>query len=801
MGLYWTNAIKQLSFFYQITVISDIEKSACSWIDAHVLIRSTKWFEANCAKFDRIIYYVGNSTDSLYSLKMLPKFPGVVFLHDVNLQKLHLHLIQNSRSEIHVRRELFRIRGAGAFHELALRSPEEVIGSLAYVLSGEVTRQAFGLVVYSTKAKSVLASAFPRLVAQSTVSVCQLAKRDIGSPTSKTFGSVNRRVVRRRLQIADDEFIVSVFGAIKQTRYSDVLVNCWNSWVSSHETMSRAKLVFVGGEGSLEKREWVSGISEEIASHNKNYPYAPITITGWVAQEAYEDWLISTDLAIQFWDETEIDVPVGLVDSLGWGLPVIINQKSVISDELGFLPVVRGIPGNSDFDRNFSIVINQLKVNRNELDLLGGKALTWSNEVATRQVTLAAYRNAIESAYGVSGIIRRRINPRLNGTLWVDIGDLNNSDRKNGIHRVVRSIVKFLISRSIKTKDDSLLRVELVRIEQTGFVQALRYTESITGLEIGCLGQERSAQPQDGDIVLFLEINYGISTHQEMLRYWKISGARFISMVHDILPITNPSWFPDGNSIRFSNSLSSLLNYSDLILTNSVFTKNQLITNLNPSQEMHVLPLGCDLESSLPSFGRDPIENSMLAKIKLAKGFKVLMVGTIEPRKGHSEVLEVFNKLWNSLPNANQYLDTTNLVLVGSQGWMVEEFCATIRAHSKINRQLWWFDNASDEVLDILYAECDLLLMASFGEGYGLPIAEATRHDKPIIARDIPVFREVASRSRVLWFNDSLSLYSILSNLPQKLKIIDERSQAFGYHTWNDTGVEICKYVSMVGNS
>ena len=36
------------------------------------------------------------------------------------------------------------------------------------------------------------------------------------------------------------------------------------------------------------------------------------------------------------------------------------------------------------------------------------------------------------------------------------------------------------------------------------------------------------------------------------------------------------------------------------------------------------------------------------------------------------------------------------------------------------------------------------LIAASEGEGFGLPLIEAASHHLPIVARDLPVFREVA---------------------------------------------------------
>ena len=53
-------------------------------------------------------------------------------------------------------------------------------------------------------------------------------------------------------------------------------------------------------------------------------------------------------------------------------------------------------------------------------------------------------------------------------------------------------------------------------------------------------------------------------------------------------------------------------------------------------------------------------------------------------------------------------------------------------------------DRASDEYLEKIYVASSCLIAAAEGEGFGLPLIEAARHGLPIIARDIPVFREVA---------------------------------------------------------
>jgi glycosyltransferase involved in cell wall biosynthesis len=114
-----------------------------------------------------------------------------------------------------------------------------------------------------------------------------------------------------------------------------------------------------------------------------------------------------------------------------------------------------------------------------------------------------------------------------------------------------------------------------------------------------------------------------------------------------------------------------------------------------------------------------------------------LMVGTLEPRKGHEQVLEAFEQLWENGLNIN-------LVIVGKQGWLMEAVIKRLRTHRNLNRQLFWLEDISDEYLKRLYDTCTCLIAASYGEGFGLPLIEAAQHKLPIIARDIPVFREVA---------------------------------------------------------
>ena len=93
-----------------------------------------------------------------------------------------------------------------------------------------------------------------------------------------------------------------------------------------------------------------------------------------------------------------------------------------------------------------------------------------------------------------------------------------------------------------------------------------------------------------------------------------------------------------------------------------------------------------------------------------------------------------------------------NLVIVGRNGWTMDRLAETLHHHPEKGKRLFWLEGISDEYLEKVYAASTCLIAASEGEGFGLPLIEAAQHKLPIIARDIPVFHEVAGE-HVFYFS------------------------------------------------
>jgi len=167
-----------------------------------------------------------------------------------------------------------------------------------------------------------------------------------------------------------------------------------------------------------------------------------------------------------------------------------------------------------------------------------------------------------------------------------------------------------------------------------------------------------------------------------------------------------------------------------------------------------------------------------------------LAVGTIEPRKGQAQIINAFELLWKQGGEAN-------FVIVGKQGWMVEQLIQQIHGHAELGRRLFWLEGISDDYLGKVYGASTCLIAASEGEGFGLPLIEAAHHRLPIIARDIPVFREVAG-DHAFYFK-GLEPQALTDAVRQWLELYKQgkapRSGNMPRLTWKQSAEQLLKIV------
>ena len=160
-----------------------------------------------------------------------------------------------------------------------------------------------------------------------------------------------------------------------------------------------------------------------------------------------------------------------------------------------------------------------------------------------------------------------------------------------------------------------------------------------------------------------------------------------------------------------------------------------------------------------------------------------LLVGTLEPRKGHQVALAAFDEVWRGGTQAR-------LVFVGRRGWHVDAVIDDIAAHPEFGRRLFWFEQANDADLAWSYDHCAAALAPSYAEGFGLPIAEAAWRNKPALCSDIPVFREIGGEG-ALYFrvNDAHALATLVGDFLAGRAIADPTRVT--RPTWREAALRI----------
>ena len=111
----------------------------------------------------------------------------------------------------------------------------------------------------------------------------------------------------------------------------------------------------------------------------------------------------------------------------------------------------------------------------------------------------------------------------------------------------------------------------------------------------------------------------------------------------------------------------------------------------------------------------------------VGKRIKFLMVGWIDPRKGHLDVIRALNALWASKIDVS-------LTMVGRINANTEEIMSELYSHPELDNRLTFLGQTSDEELVELYQSSDALIAASLDEGFCLPLIEAATFSLPIIA-------------------------------------------------------------------
>lgn len=742
---YSAELLPELSRHYDIDVIVSQDSVTGSWINENIQIHDVEWFRSHADYYERVLYHFGNSHFHQHMFSLLDEVPGIVVLHDFFLSGIVAHMDMNGLTPNSWAGALYKAHGYNALQErYHVRELDDVV--YKYPCNISVLRGAQGIIVHSENSRR-LAKRWYTISDADNWSVIQLLRVPVFD--------CNRTRSRDILNLNADDFVICSFGLLNPTKLNHRLLDAWLA--SDLAKDDRCVLIFVGENNGGEYGQ------DMIATIHRSGLSKRIRITGWLETETFRHYLAAADVGVQLRTLSRGETSAAVLDCMNYGLPTIVNANGSMADIAD--DAVWKLPDHFSNDQMIT-ALETLWSDKLRRTQLGDRAREIILKYHAPDICADQYFTTIENIYrstgsdlqslmcriaevksplveaeiliplaeAISKSIPQRLTPK---QLLVDVSDLVQRVSKSDITRVVRSILREWISCPPEG-----FRVEPVYATKE---QGYRYARRFTLEFLGCPPEILIDDPieyQPGDFFLGLDFQpHVVPAQREFYQQLRRHGVQVQFVIYDLLCVLMPQYFIDGAKDTYSRWLEVVAESDGVVcISKSVAGEihdwyKEFGSERLRSFNISWFHLGADIEHSVPSKGMPNDADTVMKAIHEHISF--LMVGTIEPRKGYGQTLAAFEQLWSDNVDVN-------LVIVAKQGWMVEGLIEKLRQHAELGERLFWLEDISDEFLEKIYTYSTCLISASEGEGFGLPLIEAAQYKLPIIARDIPVFREVA---------------------------------------------------------
>ena len=205
------------------------------------------------------------------------------------------------------------------------------------------------------------------------------------------------------------------------------------------------------------------------------------------------------------------------------------------------------------------------------------------------------------------------------------------------------------------------------------------------------------------------------------------SGGRSAVMVHDLIPLEHPDFQREGTVELFRSKMQRVSGKADFVIYNSHETQQRaekFMQSWGRVPKQIVAHLGTI--TPVPDAGQLP------SGLPIDRPYFVI-VGTIEPRKNHAFLLDIWQEFGDAAPP---------LFICGSRGWNNEAVFSRLD-HPRAGSNVYELPGLTDPALAALVQGAAGSLFPSLAEGYGFPPIEALVLGTRVLCNDLQVLREV----------------------------------------------------------
>ena len=233
------------------------------------------------------------------------------------------------------------------------------------------------------------------------------------------------------------------------------------------------------------------------------------------------------------------------------------------------------------------------------------------------------------------------------------------------------------------------------------------------------------------------------------LRHLHRAGLRIAVMVHDTIPLDHPDYARADTVDPFRRKMAAVSRFADTVIHTTHDARAKTEIHL---AHMGRVPMGVVANLGVPR----PVPNTA----DLPRGLNVtppyfVALGTIEPRKNHAFLLDI----WDHFGTGP---DAPLLYIIGGRGWADPELFTRLDALPP-EHPVKLLHGLPDSAVTALLHGATALLFPSRAEGFGLPAVEAAALGVPVITSNLPVFKELLGNYAV--YLDVTDIYSWIETI------------------------------------
>ena len=244
-----------------------------------------------------------------------------------------------------------------------------------------------------------------------------------------------------------------------------------------------------------------------------------------------------------------------------------------------------------------------------------------------------------------------------------------------------------------------------------------------------------------------------------------------VMSIMDLSYLKFPKLFKSKDLFQLRNWTVYSVAHAAKIFTISRASKNDIIKEYHVPESKVVV--------TYPGFSMKPVSS-----VKTDKNY-ILSVGTIQPRKNYTRLIEAFSLF---LKENKQKFSDLKLIIIGKKGWLYEDIFAAPKKYG-VEASVKFLDFVPDSDLQGYYKNALCFALPSLYEGFGLPVVEAMAYKCPVVVSNVSSLPEIAGDAAV--YVDPLDVESIKKGL---LTAVRQRNLIQGKNRVNAGLTQIKKF-------